>query len=199
LDIIFNRKIRSNNKNSRSVRKGGNKELIEGISQIILDNKDRISDFADAGWKVLENYMYRYLEDVNEPSLDRVFWLCDKLNELLMLLHPSPLVYTFMTMSTKRYLARDIRSTLKRMEESFADEIAAFYYMNLCTDSNIRVSESRLLDKTPRQCLLLILEQDKEKPLIKEWFLKWIEDLKSQQSDLSDEEQKLLDNFKAIV
>jgi hypothetical protein len=199
LDIIFNRKIRSNNKNSRSVRKGGNKELIEGISQIILDNKDSISDFADAGWKVLENYMYRYREDVNEPSLDRVFWLCDKLNELLMLLHPSPLVYTFMTMSTKRYLPRDIRSTLTRMEESFADEIAAFYYMNLCTDSNIRVSESRLLDKTPRQCLLLILEQDKEKPLIKEWFLKWIEDLKSQQSDLSDEEQKLLDNFKAIV
>ena len=142
-DIILDRKIRFKNKNSRSVRKGGNKELIEGISEIILDNKKLISDFADAGWKVLENYMYMYLEAVNRPSLDRVFWLCDKLNELLMLLHPSPLISTFMTMSTKRYVSRDIRGTLKRIEESFADEIAAFYYVNLCSDSNIRVSKPR--------------------------------------------------------
>jgi hypothetical protein len=91
------------------------------------------------------------------------------------------------------------RSILKDME--IADEIAAFYYMNLCSDSNIRVSEPRKyyhsksfkpLDKTPRQGLSLFVEQDKEKPLIKEWLYKWRDDLTRLQSEV-------LDNIKAIV
>ena len=44
-----------------------------------------------------------------------------------MLLHPSPLISTFVTMSRigymmMGYVKRDTRGTLKRMEESFADE-----------------------------------------------------------------------------
>jgi hypothetical protein len=87
------------------------------------------------------------------------------------------------------------------MEKSFADEIAAFYYMNLHSDSDIRVSEPRKyyhsksfkpLDKTPRQGLSLFVEQDKEKPLIKEWLCKWRDELTKLQSEV-------LDNIKAIV
>jgi hypothetical protein len=98
-------------------------------------------------------------------------------------------------------MTQDTRSILKRMEKSFADEIAAFYYMNLHSDSDIRVSEPRKyyhsksfkpLDKTPRQGLSLFVEQDKEKPLIKEWLCKWRDDLTKLQSEV-------LDNIKAIV
>jgi hypothetical protein len=74
--------------------------------------------------------------------------------------------------------------------------------MNLRNDSNIRVSEPRKyydsieslkrLDKTPKQCLSLLLEQDKEKPLIKEWLCKWRDDLASLQSEV-------LDNIKLIA
>ncbi len=72
--------------------------------------------------------------------------------------------------------------------------------MNLYNDS-IRVSEPRKyyhseafkpLDKTPRQGLSLSVEQDKEKPLIKEWLCKLRDDLTRLQSEV-------LDNIKAIV
>ena len=56
-DIILDRQIRSNNKDWPSVRKGGNKQLIEGIREIILDNRELMSNFASAGSKVLGDYM----------------------------------------------------------------------------------------------------------------------------------------------
>jgi hypothetical protein len=201
-DIILDREIRSNNKDSRSVRKGGNKELIEGIREIISDNRESMSDFADAGWKVLGKYMIMQLlpEAINRPDYNRAYWLREKFKGLLMLLHPfpifSPTDYIGMMGFTK-----GTRSILKDMEESFADEIAAFYYMNLHSDSDVRVSEPRKyyhskslkpLDKTPRQGLSLFVEQDKEKPLIKEWLCKWRDDLTRLQSEV-------LDNIKAIV
>ena len=204
-DIILDRQIRSNNKDWPSVRKGGNKQLIEGIREIILDNRELMSDFASAGSKVLGHYMIMdlfsrmYPEAVN-PSLDRVYWLCGKLNELQMLLDPSPPPTVGMSF-LMGVMTQDTRSILKRMEKSFADEIAAFYYMNLHSDSDIRVSEPRKyyhsksfkpLDKTPRQVLSLFVEQDKEKPLIKEWLCKWRDDLTKLQSEV-------LDNIKAIV
>jgi len=58
--------------------------------------------------------------------------------------------------------------------------------MNLRSDSDVRVSQPRKyyhskpfkpLDKTLRQDILLFVEQDKEKPLIKEWLCKWRDDL----------------------
>jgi DNA-binding PadR family transcriptional regulator len=204
-DIILDREIRSKNKDWPSVRKGGNKQLIEGIREIILDNRELMSNFASAGRKVLGNYMImdlfsRMYSEAVSPSLDGVYWLCCKLNELQVLLDPSPPPTVGMSF-LMGFMTQDTRSILKHMEESFADEIAAFYYMNLHSDSDIRLSEPRKyyhsksfkpLDKTPRQCLSLFVEQDKEKPLIKEWLCKWRDDLTRLQSEV-------LDNIKAIV
>lgn len=90
------------------------------------------------------------------------------------------------------YVAQSTHAILKYMEEFFEDEISAYYYMNLCTDL-YRVSESHrcklvkpLLDKdkSPKQRLALLLEQDEEEPLIKEWLYKWREDLEKLQSDV---------------
>jgi hypothetical protein len=215
-DIILDREIRSNTKDLPSVRKGGNRELIEGIMEIILENKESMSNFGNAAAKMVEENAIRQIEvqiqaGTAKPSdLSR---LRGKLHELDMLSDPFLARYPLLSGNVTgvgigmAYVAQSTHAILKYMEEFFADEISAYYYMNLCTDS-YRVSESHCCklvkplldkDKSPKQCLALLLEQDKEEPLIKEWFLKWIEDLKSQQSDLSDEEQKLLDNFKAIV
>lgn len=136
----------------------------------------------------------------NRPDFKRVISLCDKFKELLMLLDP-PRSISHTPLMTMMGITQGTRGILKDMEESLADEIAAFYYMNLYNDSNIRVSEPRKyyhsksfkpLDKTPRQGLLLLGEQDKEKPLIKEWLGKWRDDLTRLQSEI-------LDNIKMIV
>jgi hypothetical protein len=183
-DIVLDGEIRSNSKYLPSVRKRGNKELIDGIKEIILDNRELMSDFVDAGWKVLGKYILR--DAVNRPDLIRVSWLCFKFGELLMLLHPIPSVSPTPSIGMMGF-TKGNRGILEDMEKSFADEITAFYYMNLRNDSNIRVSEPRKyydsieslkpLDKTPKQCLSLLVEQDKEKPLIKEWLSKWKDDL----------------------
>ena len=46
---------------------------------------------------------------------------------------------TLLGMSIMGVKTRDTLSILKHMEESFGDEITAFYYMNLHNDSDIRV------------------------------------------------------------
>jgi DNA-binding PadR family transcriptional regulator len=202
-DIVLHGEVRSNSKRLSSVMKGGNKQLIEGIREIILDNKESISDFVNAGSKVLGRYMLMQLlpEDINRTDYKRVYWLHEKLKGLLMLLDPIPsLSPTTDTIGMMGFM-KGTCSILKDMEGSFADEIAAFYYMNLCSDSDIRVSEPRKyyhsksfkpLNKTPRQGLSLFVEQDKERPLIKEWLFKWRDDLTRLQSEV-------LDNVKAIV
>jgi hypothetical protein len=196
-DIILDREVRSKNNDSLSVRKGGNKQLIEGIGEIILDNSELMSKFVGEGRKVLEKYI-SIKETVNQPDF-RVIWLCAKLKELSMLLEPTPSIYPTPYIDMMDF-NRGTRVFLKDAEESFRDEITAFYYMNLSNDS-IRVSEPRKyyhsksfkpLDKTPRQGLSLLVEQDKEKPLIKEWLRKLRDDLTNLQSEVRD-------NIKAIV
>ncbi len=202
-DIVLHGEVRSNSKGLSSVRKGGNKQLIEGIREIILDNKESMSDFADAGRKIFGKYMLMQLspEARNQTDYKRVYWLHEKFKELLMLLNPFPILSPTTDAIGMMGFTKGTRTILKDMEESFADEIAAFYYMNLCSDSNIRLSEPRKyfhsrsfkpLDKTPRQGLSLYVEQDKENPLIKEWLYKWRDDLTKLQSEV-------LDNIKVIV
>jgi hypothetical protein len=190
-DIILDREIRSNTKDLPSVRKGGNKQLIEGIREIILDNSESMSKFVGEGRKVLEKYI-SMREAVNRPDF-RVIWLCAKLKELSMLLEPTPSIYPTPYIDMMDF-NRGTRVFLKDTEESFRDEITAFYYMNLYNNS-IRLSEPRKyyhsklfkpLDKTPRQGLSLLVEQDKEKPLIKEWLCKLRDDLTNLQSEVLD-------------
>jgi hypothetical protein len=125
------------------------------------------------------------------------------LEGLKILLDPFLIKYPVLSGNTIAFVtAGDISEILKHMEELFADEISAYYYMNLCNDSNIRVSELpkhhyhsesfQAPNKPPKQSLLLLLEQDREKPLIKEWLCKWRDDLEKLQS-------AVLDNIKVML
>jgi hypothetical protein len=90
--------------------------------------------------------------------------------------------YTFNSLKQREIL-------FKKREQSFAEEISAFYYMNL--NSNIRwgidilqnyplsSESSKLLNRTPRECLSLIFKYDRRKPPLKIWFSKWMNDLTS--------------------
>jgi DNA-binding PadR family transcriptional regulator len=133
-DIILDREIRSSNKDLPSVRRGGNKELIEGIREIILDNRKSMSDFRDVGWKVLDKYIMMQLlpEAVNRPDFKRVISLCDRFKELVTLLDP-PRSVSHTPLRTMMGFIQGTRGILKNMEESFADEIAAFYYTFMMT------------------------------------------------------------------
>jgi DNA-binding PadR family transcriptional regulator len=196
-DIIFDRKIRSNTKDLPSVRKGGNKQLIEGIREIILDNSDSMSKFLGEGRRVLGKYInMKFLpKAINRPAFS-VVWLCAKFKELSMLLDPTPSIYRTPDIDMMDF-NRGTSAFLKDIEKSFVDEITAFYYMNLYNNC-IRVSEPRKyyhsksfkpLDKTPRQCLSLLVEQDIE---IRERLCKWRDDLTRLQSEVQD-------NIKVIV
>jgi hypothetical protein len=187
-DIILNKEIRSSTKDLLSVSKGGNKQLIEGIREIISDNEESTSNFRAAGCKILEEKVIMQAKALGRYSH------CGKLQGLQVLSDPFLIKYPVMSGNMMGFVIRDIHSFLKRMEESFADEIFALYYMNLYNDSNIRVSEPpkhcyhsksfHVSDKTPKESLLLLLEQDKEKPLIKEWLARWRDDLVKLQSQV---------------
>ncbi|MGC1932965.1 MAG: hypothetical protein WA667_28660 [Candidatus Nitrosopolaris sp.] len=67
---------------------------------------------------------------------------------------------------------------IRKMEQTFAEEITALYYMNLVSEGRIIVSKSqnrvRRSKCTAQDCLSVILENDSS---LMEWFSKWMEDL----------------------
>jgi hypothetical protein len=40
------------------------------------------------------------------------------------------------------------------------------------------------ISSTPKDCLALILQNDKERPLISEWFYRWIQDITNLQNEI---------------
>jgi hypothetical protein len=94
---------------------------------------------------------------------------------------------------------------LYQLEELFADEITAFYYFHLYYDFEFytRVSEPMKyysssttssnnqdnnnlfpISPRPKDCLVSILQTDKEKPLISEWFYQWMQDITNVQNEV---------------
>jgi hypothetical protein len=103
-----------------------------------------------------------------------------------------------------------IRELSHRLEEQFADEITALYYFHLYYDFEFytRVSEPmkyysssissnndnnqdsrphlRPVSPSPKNCLVSILQSDKEKPSISEWLYLWIQDITNLQNEIYD-------------
>ena len=86
------------------------------------------------------------------------------------------------------------------MEQFFVDEITALYYFNLYYDHEFDTRINRpakyydsIIDANkfpespiPKECLLSILHNDKEKPAIMKWFYKWMEDIGSLYKEISE-------------
>jgi hypothetical protein len=192
LDIVIDKEIHSNLAASLSVNLGGNKELFEGIKETAIYNNKLMSSFAAEGMKVLKDYILNrgvpsflksHFSDINKLN-----FLCIKLEEVSMLLNPT--TYFFRPMSLIRLKIVNIKEVLRKIEGLFAEEITAYYYMNLCHDWFIRISnflnyynsdpieESlKILKSTPKNCLSLILKEDNLEPFIRDWFQKCKTDL----------------------
>jgi hypothetical protein len=221
-DVIVEKSIHLRDPDNVSVTRGGNKEIYNGITEIILQRRFQLEYFADAGKAISFNYLTGisgkesnaapsndYLMDSKIPvslnkdknlleeNLDRVKPVYNLLWLTLSML--SPIEYFYSRSKTFGNLQlQDLMGKIFNMfEESFADEITVRYYMNLYTDSDIRLSDYRkqesfeVINRTPKQCLSLLLEYDNKEPLIRDWFCKWAKDLVSFQ-------QEIVQNFEAI-
>ncbi len=144
---------------SASIKFGGNKEFCEGIRTIISYSGKLMLDFALSA---------------KEHEVRKIPNLYAKLHEVMMLTDPTSPGY-------HHYKGPSIR-ILRKMEETFAHEITALYYMNLCHDSSFIVSESQNQTTLlrPEHCLSVILENE---PLLADWFSKWMQDLLTLQDE----------------
>jgi hypothetical protein len=211
-NIILNKDeiTSSGGANSQSVMLEGNKELCDSIRTISLYNAKLMVNFAIAG----RRFLLKTSENIsNFSEFEKTYPIRAKLKELVMLL--IHVTYTFPDDSDIYKKAEELlppkdilrfqytHDICKKIEESFAEEITAFYYMNMNSDISIRKSNlanyflsseecSKLLDHTPREYLSLIFQEDRDKPSLREWFSKWMQDLASLQEEILQNTKKRL-------
>ena len=184
----------NNESNSLSVIMEGNEEIFQGVRKILQYNKRLMQDLLNAGLEVLGDYfLVRFDLSVlkhlkNDASFQRINLICALAEEIMILLNP--LWYRYPRLSLITFTAQDPNRILKHMEESFADEISACYYMNFLKP-NIDVDEmkmryERLLTKGSKdlridlgKCLSLLIQEVKGDPSTRDWARKWSEDLSS--------------------
>jgi hypothetical protein len=156
------------------------------LKTILLYNGILMMKFAIEGWKILEKYiqqrLFRASEFWKNHDFLKIYPLCAKLGEVITLLNPTSLTMPHMRLSPFSFRAEHVSTILQKMEESFADEISAFYYMNL--QNNFPVSTDESPNHSSKESLSLILEQDNEEPSIREWLSKWKDDLVTLQEEI---------------
>jgi hypothetical protein len=137
-DIIVNKDFRQRAFNSRSIVEGGNKELLYGIEQIALQNRNGLSNFVLAGEISLRNYIDKWYE-----SNGNISTLRNILNELNITIHPleyafnefSAVQYNFDKDISRRYL---IEKIVPKYEKMLEWEISSMYYFNLFSDNEFK-------------------------------------------------------------
>ncbi|MGA7367524.1 MAG: hypothetical protein WBX01_00205 [Nitrososphaeraceae archaeon] len=110
--------------------------------------------------------------------------ICVMLEEIMILLNP--LSYRYPRLSLISFTTLDPNTILRHMEQSFADEISAFYHMNLLKP-NIDVNETKMRHKCNlEKCLPILVREVKGDPLLGNWIKKWSEDLTSVYHDIDE-------------
>jgi hypothetical protein len=195
-----------------SVIRGGNKELLDGIKEIVLQTRQQLEVFTNAGRIVWLNYVSRvpyefqgrennsdilltHEIDIQQPDSQKVYAVKKKLDEFLILLNP--LEYGFD--GTISLQPNDINEMSLQLEKLFANEITAYYYFHLHFEYefNTRVStpmnyynsvshnrDAFPVSSIPKECLSLIIKKDNEKPSLKEWFNMHMQDVNNLQREI---------------
>jgi hypothetical protein len=137
------------------------------------------------------DYLMKNNFDVHDNlDLTRVNIIAKNLIKIKILL--DPLEHGFSELF--RLSPEEISELLRRFEKFFEDEITAFYYFHLYYEHGFNTIIHKpasyyysLFNRgnkpvfLPKRCLELILQMDEKKPLIKEWYNKWIEDISNLQ------------------
>ena len=195
--VLLNDRLANNESNSLSVIIRGNEEIFQGIRKILQYNNRLMRDLLNAGLEVLKDYFdLDALERVNDnEDFNKINPVCALLEEIMILLNP--LWYRYPRLSLFTFTGLDSNRILKYMEESFADEISVFYYMNLLKP-NIDVSEMKMyhdpmlrkdskdLTDNLEKRLLLLIQEVKGDPSIRDWAKKWSEDLRSVYQEIGE-------------
>ncbi len=207
-DIILDKEMRLSDSDRLSVIRGGNKELSDGAREIVYQTRQQMGVLADMGTAVWLNYSlslpyeyegrekmskrdYLMINDVDvqpQPDLERIHSLKKKLDEIILMLNP---------------LESDLPASAMEefsgeLEKQIEDEITALYYFHLYFDYEFyaRISESRghyystnsddFPPKSlwPKECLLLLIKNDVNKPYLSEWFYGWMEKINRLQMEI---------------
>lgn len=178
-----------------------------------MQTRLQLDDIANAGriiWPVhipgvpnryfvpdVQHGEYLMNKDINfngKPNLERINVVIQNLYQIILSLNP--LEYGFFGSSTLE--PEIIEKVSHQLEKEFADEITAFYYFQLCSEYQFEAVEkpSRYCSfikhgndqmpifSIPKRCLLSILQNNKEKPSISEWYYKWMNDINSLQEEI---------------
>lgn len=209
-DIIFDEQKCLDHVQRESVRRGGNREIFDGIEDIAKYSHDQLYDLAKAGQVVSFRYLTGILhEDINEysrsynddylsrneikvdrPDLNRLTYVYKLLMGLLLMLSPIEYLMSNQQSPELQQIATKTE-LLDMMEESFADKISAMYYFNLFERefrTVVNIDKKYYSGfKSPKQSLFMILQKDSEASL-KDWLTKWLTDI----ADLQKENYEIL-------
>jgi hypothetical protein len=173
--------------NFNSVMLGGNKELCDGVRTIFSYNAKLMKDFIYAFEEFLANEK-RSGKKTSVSDREKLGSVTNKFMEVVRLL--SHIDQT-----------RLVTKLSEKSELSFADEITALYYMNFNSkiplstiiprDHSLFSEHSEMLNRSPREYLSLILQHDKGKPSLKEWFSSWMNDLTGLQQEISENTKQM--------
>lgn len=213
-DIILDKDFRLRDDERISIIRGGNKELFDASREIVLQTREQMGYFLRAGRSVWPGHIpgmlnEYYAEQNNDTDylmknnfevsgnldLSRVSIIAQNLIRIMILLNP--LEHGF---SDLFQLSQEgARELSFRFEKFFEDEITALYYFHLYYeygfDTRINKPASYYYSSTnrknkpmflPKRCLELIIQNDKKKPLIGEWYDGWIEDISNLQKEVYD-------------
>ena len=208
-DIILDKDFGLRDSYKISILRGGNKELFDSIREIVFQTRDQMKYFLVAGRSVWPEHIpgmlnEYYVEQSNDGDylmksnfdvrdnldLTRVNIIAKNLIEIKILL--DPLEHGFSELF--QLSPEEISELLRGFEKFFEDEITAFYYFHLYYEHGFNTIIHKpasyyysLINRgnkpvfLPKRCLELILQMDKKKPLIKEWYNEWIEDISNLQ------------------
>jgi hypothetical protein len=187
--ILYKDETSSSNTNLNSIMLGGSKELCDGIRTISSYNAKLMEDFLNRGQEFFDKVITKM--SLGASGWEKIDSVTDKFREASALLIPA-------NMKESSTYTNEL---FEKMEQSFAEEITALYYMNL--NSNIPLNatipknhplfreHSEMLNHSPREYLSLIFQNDKGKPSLKEWFSSWMNDLTGLQQEISENTKKL--------
>jgi hypothetical protein len=168
---------------SFSVNTEGKEQIFHGIRTIMQYNNGLMQDLVKAGTEALGDYFsvrfdLEALERLrNDKKFNKINPICAALEEIIILLNP--LWYHYPRLSLITFTTLDPNRILKQMEEAFADEISAFYYMYFFNHNIKAENSSKVLTHNLEGQLSLLFQEVKTDPLLKDWVKKWTKDLSS--------------------
>jgi DNA-binding PadR family transcriptional regulator len=198
-DITLDVRKRLDHSKRDPIRRGGNREIFDGIEDIANSRYEQLYDLAKAGQAISFRYLTGILHedqsyskryrgdylirneiDASNPDPNKLTQVYKLVMGLLLMLSPIEYLVANNQSSEVRQVATK-SELLDMMEESFVDEISAMYYFNLFTEKGFG-SVAGLAKRyypsftSPKQCLNMILRNDAGGAL-KDWYNKWLTDI----------------------